>query len=62
MTAAMAFFSIALTMNLTGVHPLSLRASDLRPSALKRSFTDADARVVRYYEGLRVSTNWNRGA
>jgi hypothetical protein len=54
MTAAMAFFSIALTMNLTGVHPLSLRASDLRPSSLKRSFTDADARVVRYYEGLRV--------
>jgi len=54
MTAAMAFFSIALTMNLTGVHPLSLRASDLRPSSLKRGFTDADARVVRYYEGLRV--------
>ena len=54
MTAAMAFFSIALTMNLTGVHPLSLRASDLRPSSLKRNFTDADARVVRYYEGLRV--------
>lgn len=54
MTAAMAFFSIALTMNLTGVHPMSLRASDLRPSALKRNFTDADARVVRYYEGLRV--------
>ncbi len=54
MTAAMAFFSIALTMNLTGIHPLDLRASDLRPSALKRSFTDADARVVRYYERLRV--------
>jgi hypothetical protein len=54
MTAAMAFFSIALTMNLTGVHPLSLRVSDLWPSSLKRSFTDADARVVRYYEGLRV--------
>jgi hypothetical protein len=54
MTAAMAFFSIALTLNLTGVHPLSLRASDLRPSSLKRNFTDADARVVRYYEGLRV--------
>jgi hypothetical protein len=54
MTAAMAFFSIALTMNLTGIHPLSLRASDLRPSSLKRNFADADARVVRYYEGLRV--------
>lgn len=54
MTAAMAFFSIALTMNLTGFHPASLRASDLRPSSLQRDLIDADARVVRYYEGLRV--------
>ncbi len=54
MTAAMAFFSIALTMNLTGFHPTSLRASDLRPSSLQRDLIDADARVVRYYEGLRV--------
>ena len=61
MTAAMAFFSIALTMNLTGVHPLSLHVSDLRPSAVKRNLADADARVVRYYEGLRVVYEWNRG-
>lgn len=54
MTAAMAFFSIALTMNLTGIHPTSLRASDLQPSSLKRSYHDVNARVVRYYEGLRV--------
>jgi hypothetical protein len=54
MTAAMAFFSIALTMNLTGVRLLNLRASDLRPSSLKRNYHDANARVVRYYEGLRV--------
>jgi hypothetical protein len=54
MTAAMAFFSIALTLNLTGFHPTSLRASDLRPSSLQRDLIDADARVVRYYEGLRV--------
>ncbi len=54
MTAAMAFFSIALTMNLTGFHPTSLRASDLQPSSLKRDFFAADARVVQYYEGLRV--------
>ncbi len=54
MTAAMAFFSIALTMNLTGVHPLLLRANDLRPSALNRNIADARARAVRYYEGLRV--------
>jgi hypothetical protein len=54
MTAAMAFFSIALTMNLTGFHPTSLRASDLQPSSLKRDFYSANARVVQYYEGLRV--------
>ncbi len=54
MTAAMAFFSIALTMNLTGIHPMSLRASDLKPSSLKRDFYSANTRVVQYYEGLRV--------
>jgi hypothetical protein len=54
MTAAMAFFSIALTMNLTGVHPTELRASDLSPSSLKRDFTNAKASVARHYEGLRV--------
>jgi hypothetical protein len=54
MTAAMAFFSIALTMNLTGVHLQDLRASDLKPSSLKRDFYAANSRVARYYEGLRV--------
>ena len=54
MTAAMAFFSIALTLNLTGVHISQLRASDLRPSNLKRSFYEANAHVVRYYDNLRV--------
>ncbi len=54
MTAAMAFFSIALTLNLTGVHLNELRASDLAPSNLKRSFYHANASVVRYYDNLRV--------
>lgn len=54
MTAAMAFFSIALTLDLTGVRLQNLRASDLRPSNLKRAITDTNARVVQYYEGLRV--------
>jgi hypothetical protein len=54
MTAAMAFFSIALTLNLTGVHLNELRASDVKPSNLKRSFYQADASLVRYYENLRV--------
>jgi hypothetical protein len=54
MTAAMAFFSIALTLNLTGVHLNELKASDLKPANLERSFSDANARAVRYYENLRV--------
>jgi Putative zinc-finger len=54
MTAAMAFLSIALTMDLTGVRLQDLRISDLRPSSLQRDFYSANARVVQYYEGLRV--------
>ncbi len=54
MTAAMAFLSIALTLDLTGVRLQDLRAGDLRPSSLKRDFYSANAHVVQYYEGLRV--------
>ena len=54
MTAAMAFFSIALTMDLMGVNPLDVRAGDLSPSALHRSFAQLGARAAQYYDGLRV--------
>jgi hypothetical protein len=54
MTAAMAFFSVALTLNLTGVHLSNLRASDLKPSSIMRSCYEAKARVVRYSDNLRV--------
>ncbi len=54
MTAAMAFFSVALTLSLTGVKLTDLRAADLRPSSIKRGFYQTNARVVRYYDSLRV--------
>src|SRR5215469_3215235 len=54
MTAAMAFFSIALTLNLTGVHITQLKASDCTPSSIKRTFYDTNARVVRSIDNLRV--------
>ena len=54
MTAAMAFFSIALTLNLTGVRLSDLRASDLKPSSIMRSAYAAKAKVVRYSDNLRV--------
>jgi hypothetical protein len=54
MTAAMAFFSIALTLNLTGVRLGELRASDFKPSSIMRSAYDAKARVIRYSDNLRI--------
>jgi len=54
MTAAMAFFSIALTLNLAGVRVQDLRLNSLRAGSLQREFYSANARVVQYYEGLRV--------
>ncbi|MEG9434836.1 zf-HC2 domain-containing protein [Edaphobacter sp. HDX4] len=54
MTAAMAFFSIALTLNLTGIRITELRANDFTPSSIKRTFYDTNARVVRSIDNLRV--------
>jgi hypothetical protein len=57
MTAAMAFFSIALTLNLTGVRLNSLRMASLRPAAVssfvERRFTTASVPIIRYYDHLR---------
>ena len=57
MTAAMAFFSIALTLNLTGVKLSGLRMADLRPTAVRsfmeRRFTTASVPIIRYYDHLR---------
>jgi hypothetical protein len=57
MTAAMAFFSIALTLNLTGVRVTSVRLADLRPTAIRsfmeRRITMASTPIIRYYDHLR---------
>lgn len=58
MTLAMAFFSIALTLNLTGVRLNQLKLSDLSPSALAASvshqFYTTSAHLTRYYLNLRI--------
>jgi hypothetical protein len=58
MTAAMAFFSIALTLNLTGVKLKDLRVSDLRPQAVRsymeRQVAFVSTPIVRYYDHLRL--------
>ena len=58
MVAAMAFFSITLTLNLVGVRLTNLHAVDLAPSSMRRAATrqyaEVNARMARYYENLRI--------
>src|SRR5580698_4669901 len=58
LTAAMAFFSIALTLNMTGVRLNDLRISNLRPTAVRsfmeRRLTMASTPIIRYYDHLRL--------
>ncbi len=54
MTAAMAFFSVALTLSMTGVQLKDIRLSQLSPSSIERAFFSANAAVVRYYDNLSV--------
>jgi hypothetical protein len=57
MTAAMAFFSIALTLSLTGVRFSAVKLSDLRPTALRsvveKRIMTASTPIIRYYDHLR---------
>ncbi len=53
LTAAMAFFSISLTLNVMGIHLYDLQPTHLRRTVTRTYFT-ANAHVVRYYENLRI--------
>jgi hypothetical protein len=57
MTAAMAIFSIGLTLSLTGVRISMVSMADLRPasvrSALEKRIMTASTPIVRYYDHLR---------
>ena len=57
MTAAMAFFSIALTLSMTGVRISSFKMADLRPasvrSMLEKRIMTASTPIIRYYDHLR---------
>ena len=58
MTAAMAFFSIALTLNVAGIKLSRLRLADLRPSAVSiavtRQYYSLKEQGVKYYDNLRI--------
>jgi hypothetical protein len=59
MTAAMAFFSITMTLNITGVRLSSLQISDLRPSTMRsymeRQLSMASTPIIRYYDNSRLA-------
>lgn len=58
MTAAMAFFSVALTLSMFGFRLDTLRMADLKPSALQttiaRQFYSTKKQMVSYYENIRL--------
>ncbi len=58
LTFAMAFFSLSVVLNAAGVRIRDLRHVDLRPTAIRknvvRSYYESSARVVRYYENVRL--------
>ena len=58
MTAAMAFFSIALTLSMTGFHLSDVRTAVQSPGSLgvtaSRQFFDTRKQVVNFYENLRL--------
>lgn len=61
MSAAMAFFSISIMLDLAGVNVGDIkhvRASDLRPSAISNkavsTLAETQGRIVKYYESMRL--------
>lgn len=54
MTGAMAFFSICLTLNLTGFSVRELNSQNFRKGGLHRTVAETSASVVRSIESMRV--------
>jgi hypothetical protein len=53
MSFGMAFFSLSVALSVLGVKPADLRQVSLRPSAIRHTYYNTQARVVRYYENIR---------
>ncbi len=53
MSFGMAFFSLSISLSLTGVKLTDVRHADLRPSAIRRTYYETSGKVVKYYENIR---------
>jgi hypothetical protein len=54
MSFGMAFFSLSVALSVLGVKPADLRSISLRPAAIRHTYYNAQARVVRYYSNIRL--------
>jgi len=54
MSFGMAFFALSVGLTVAGVKPADLRQISLRPSAIRHTYYNTQARVVRYYENIRL--------
>jgi hypothetical protein len=53
MSFGMIFFSFSLGLSAFGVKPSDVAKVDLRPSALRHAYNDAQIKVVKYYDNIR---------
>jgi hypothetical protein len=53
MSFGMIFFSFSLALNAAGVKPTDVAKVDLRPSAIRHAYNDAQIKVVKYYDNIR---------
>src|SRR6204780_2835611 len=54
MSFGMAFFALSVGLTVAGVKPADLREISLRPTAIRHTYYSTQARVVRYYENIRL--------
>ena len=54
MSFGMAFFSITMLLSIAGFHASDLRHVDLSSKGVVKAYYTAQARVVRYYENIRL--------
>ena len=54
MSFGMIFFMSSLGLSVGGIKPSDMAKVDLRPSALRHAYNDAQIKVVKYYDNIRV--------
>jgi hypothetical protein len=54
MSFGMAFFSLSVALSVAGVKPTDIKQADLSRTGLRRTYYTTQARVVKYYENIRL--------